>query len=476
MTRSRLSFRAKLLISFSAVLALIFVPLVAYVDSCRHAQRQLDAVLHLYNRKLDIGAQVELATTEMQGAQRGLMLSYAMKDPNASVVYIQLYASSGKKIDSLLSAMAPLIGAEGEKAAAAEIRENREAWGPRFQTLVRLCEAGKIDEAYQLRNENKAISAKMHAAATSLVEQQRKALDEAGTAANAAASRATWTALMLTLISLALIGAILVGVRSLLGRMCRAVAELEEGAAQVASASGQLSSSSQVVAQGASEQAASIQATSRSTTQITTMTRQNAEHSTHAAQLTMRTADLIAEANGSLDQMQVSMQEINSACEQVSRITKVVDEIAFQTNILALNAAVEAARAGETGAGFSVVADEVRNLAQRSAKAASETAGLIEASIGKSREGQNHVEAVSAAIGKVTASAREITALVERIQSASTAQAHDVESIAGAIGRMETSTQSSAAAAEETAAIGEELSAQAEALNELVHKLNAIVQ
>jgi methyl-accepting chemotaxis protein len=230
-----------------------------------------------------------------------------------------------------------------------------------------------------------------------------------------------------------------------------------------------------VVARDTSQQAASIQETSRSAGLITATIRQNADHSGSAAQLMKRTAELIADANRSLDQMQSSMTEINSSCEQVGRIIKVVDEIAFQTNILALNAAVEAARAGESGLGFAVVATEVRNLAQRSAKAANETTGLIETSIGKSRDGRSHFENVAAAIGKVTASATEVASLVDRINGDSTQQAQDAQSIAQSIGGMESVTQSSAAAAQETAAIGEEMSVQAETLKTIAQQLHAIV-
>ncbi|MGA2118629.1 MAG: methyl-accepting chemotaxis protein [Bryobacteraceae bacterium] len=465
----------KHILAFVGMLVLVLVPLVAYVDACRHARAQLDEVLHRYNRKLDAGAQVELATTEMQGAQRGLMLAYAMKDPQASSQYTQLYADSGKKIDSLLGELEPLLASAAEREAANDIRRSRGIWEPRFQALVALCEQDKIDQAYKLRNENKVISAKMHAAAAALVKQQKKALDGAGASADAAASKATWTALSIALVSVVLTGMILIAVRGMFRRIRQMVEELDRGAGQVASASAQLSTSSQVVAQGARQQASSIQETSRSAGQITAMTRQNAGHSSHASQLMLRTADMIVEANRSLDRMQSSMNEINSSCEQVGRITKVVEEIAFQTNILALNAAVEAARAGEAGLGFAVVAEEVRSLAKRSANAAAETAGLIETSIGKSHDGRSHFETVAVAIAKVTAGAGEVGALVDRIKAGSEGQAQEVESIAHAIGGMETATESSTAAAEKTSAIGEAMNAQAESLGAIARKLRALV-
>ena len=472
---NRLSFGTRLFVAFGTMLAFTLLALAAYVKSCHDASRQMDEILHRYSRKLDVGAQIELATTEMQGSQRGLMLSYAMNDPHAAEQYIQLYATSGTKIDSVLAEIAPQLGSEAERRLIADIRRNRETWAPRFQKLIALCEEGKIDEAYKLRNENKLISAEMHRAATEWVKQQRKALEEAGIAAAASASTAIWFSVVLAAISLGLTVPILVGVRRIVRRIRRMVEELRKDAGQVASASAQLSSSSQVVASGASQQAASIQATSEFAGEITAMTRKNAEHSASAAQLTAGAVELIAEANGSLDRMQAAMKEVTASCQGVGRITKVVDEIAFQTNILALNAAVEAARAGEAGVGFAVVADEVRNLAQRSASAARETSELIAASIGKSRDGQTHLQSVSSAIGKVTAGAQEIASLVDQIRIGNTEQANEVHSVAQAIGDMEQTTQSSAAAAEETAAVGEEMKGHAEALRTLVQNLQVIV-
>jgi methyl-accepting chemotaxis protein len=173
--------------------------------------------------------------------------------------------------------------------------------------------------------------------------------------------------------------------------------------------------------------------------------------------------------------MQSSMQEINTSCEKAGKIIRVIDEIAFQTNILALNAAVESARAGQAGRGFAVVADEVRNLAHRSAKAAGETTGLIEESIAKSKQGRKDLEQVSGAIGKVTGSARQIASLVDGVTTGSTEQARGIVRIGSSMARIQQVTQSSAAAAEETAAVGEEMNAQAETLKDIVHRLHTLV-
>ena len=163
------------------------------------------------------------------------------------------------------------------------------------------------------------------------------------------------------------------------------------------------------------------------------------------------------------------------ASEKISKIIRVIDEIAFQTNILALNAAVEAARAGEAGMGFAVVAEEVRNLAQRSAQAARDTASLIEDSIGKSHAGKAKLDLVAEGVHNITTSVAEIKSLMDAVNQSSADQARGIEQIAKAVGHMEQVTQTAAAHAEQSASAGEELSAQAVATNEIVDKLSSLV-
>lgn len=205
------------------------------------------------------------------------------------------------------------------------------------------------------------------------------------------------------------------------------------------------------------------------------MTRKNAENSKVAAEYTGQVDQRVGAANHTLGQMVASMSEINTSSEKVSKIIKVIDEIAFQTNILALNAAVEAARAGEAGMGFAVVADEVRNLAQRCAQAAKDTAALIEESMAKSHDGMGKLDQVAEAIGSITESAAKVKTLVDEVNLGSQEQARGIEQIAKAISQMEQVTQKNAANAEESASASEELSGQAETMNSVVGQLQTMV-
>jgi methyl-accepting chemotaxis protein len=169
------------------------------------------------------------------------------------------------------------------------------------------------------------------------------------------------------------------------------------------------------------------------------------------------------------------MREITGSSGKISKIIKVIDEIAFQTNILALNAAVEAARAGEAGMGFAVVADEVRNLAQRSAQAAKDTAALIEESISRSHDGSTKLERVGEVIHAITESAAKVKTLVDEVNLGSQEQARGIEQISKSIAQMDRVTQTTAAQAQQSASASEELSAQAEATKQVVLRLAVLV-
>jgi methyl-accepting chemotaxis protein len=229
------------------------------------------------------------------------------------------------------------------------------------------------------------------------------------------------------------------------------------------------------LAEGASEQAASLEETSSSLEEMASMTKRNAEASTEAKELSNQTR--IAADSGSADmaEMKVAMDAIKKSSAEISKIVKTIDEIAFQTNILALNAAVEAARAGDAGAGFAVVAEEVRNLAQRSAAAAKETAAKIEDSVNKSEHGVRISDKVALSLGEIVAKARKVDGLIGEIANASNEQNEGIGQVNTAVVQMDKVTQANAGSAEETAAAAEELSSQSAVMLDTVVGLRRLI-
>jgi methyl-accepting chemotaxis protein/methyl-accepting chemotaxis protein-1 (serine sensor receptor) len=246
-------------------------------------------------------------------------------------------------------------------------------------------------------------------------------------------------------------------------------------ATRITASARQVSSSSEMVARGASTQAASLEETSASGEEISSAAQRNTESSRSASDLVVQSQQMFKEADGLLDQTVAAMGEIKGSSDRIAKIIRVIDEIAFQTNILALNAAVEAARAGEAGLGFSVVADEVRNLAQRSAQAAKDIASLIEASIGSSGDGKVKVDRVAESIRKIIEVSANVKSLVEDVKLGSAEQAKGIEQVAQALSTMEQMTQTTAAAAEEGSAAAAELTAQSETLRGIAERLTTII-
>lgn len=246
------------------------------------------------------------------------------------------------------------------------------------------------------------------------------------------------------------------------------VEEIINVSEEIASGANQVSSSSQSLSQGATESAASLEQISSSIAEIASQTKVNAENSTQANQLTTQTRRSAEIGNQQMEQMLVSMQEIKQAGQSISKIIKVIDEIAFQTNLLALNAGVEAVRAGRHGKGFAVVAEEVRNMAVRSAKAAKETAELIEGSVLKTESGAAIAADTAQSLKEIVASVSQASDLVAEIAEASNEQAQGVSQINEGLRQIDQVTQTNAANAEEGAAAAEELSGQSEQLRGLM--------
>ncbi len=258
--------------------------------------------------------------------------------------------------------------------------------------------------------------------------------------------------------------------------LTRSIEGLTEAAEQVAAASSQVSAASQQLAEGASEQAAGLEESSSAMEQISAMTRQNAEGAEEVSRIVQVTLSDLGDLNDTVRNLAESITATSKASEETQKIIKNIDEIAFQTNLLALNAAVEAARAGEAGAGFAVVAEEVRNLALRSAESAKDTSAIIAETVNRVKHGAQLVTHLKTGFETVQTGSAKIAELVMEVAAASKEQNTGVSQVNVGLSEMDKVVQQNAANAEETAAASEQMNAQSEQMHEYVMDLKTIIE
>ena len=445
------------------------------VYSLSSLRGELERATGTIAEKLALAGELKAGANGMRTGQRGMLLTTLQRDSKGMGAVRRDYAKRRRDTAGFIEKIRPLIADERDRQLVDGLESQVNQHAASFKKISDLCESGDVAQAARVyREQGAAIGGAMENSAAQLMAVERQAMQNAAAAGRRQVSAAGWNTLAIDTLGLLVFIAVvwtLIGVTRGLRKVAN---DLGEGTAQISGAARQVSSSSHSLAQKASQQAATLTANASSAEQVSSMTGKNAEQAASAADLMTVVDQRVVEGARMLDLMAASMREITVSSGKISNIIKVIDEIAFQTNILALNAEVEAARAGEAGMGFAVVAGEVRNLARRSAQAASDTTALIEDSIAKSNQGGARLGQISGVIRQIIESTTQVKALVDGVSLGSQEQAREIQAISRGILDLERATQASAANAEQGASASEELAGEVSALRGIVEHLESM--
>jgi methyl-accepting chemotaxis protein len=464
----------RIIFGFATVIGLVVILAVTSVLSLRSIRKNLALVTEDSLPGITLMGEIGAAVAENQAAVLRYMLAPKPEERKALDDAMERHAQTDLKA---MADYEKTIHLEEDRQNFKKLQEEREHYIKARGPLLELCQSGKTQEARDYDESTFSPAYRDYDGALAVLTKWNADYGHTGAAQiKHTVSRANLMVMVLSVLA-GVIGTtfaffIVIGVSRVLNRVSNS---LGEGTEQVVSAASQVSASSQSLAEGASEQAASLEETSSSLEEMSSMTKRNAENSQKTNDLARQTRAAADKGVADMQSMTSAMAEIKKSSDDISKIIKTIDEIAFQTNILALNAAVEAARAGEAGMGFAVVADEVRNLAQRSAQAAKETAVKIEGAISKTTQGVELSGKVSETLNEIVTKARKMDELAAEVANASNEQAQGVAQVNTAVGQMDKVTQGNAASAEECAAAAEELNSQAYSMKESVGELLRLV-
>jgi methyl-accepting chemotaxis protein len=466
----------KLLGGFGVMLGLVLLLSAAALVALRNLNDDLDRAAKVTARKQYLAGGVNAGASEMASLARGSVLASVVGDKARSDEYMQQFRGPQEQLQNALAELGRLTGGKEGGGILERLGQQAASVRQAHDELRQAMSNQQLDTALQIFNQR--LQPRLEGIAreaSSLVDQQNRDLAAASVASAAKSARIRNLTLGLAGLALAVGFVIFWMVRQANVGLQMLAVRMSQSAEKVATAAGQVSGASRSLAQGAAEQAASLEETSASTEEIASITRKNADHALQVAGLMQDQERGASDVNQTLDRTVEKMKEIDLSSNKIARIIKVIDEIAFQTNILALNAAVEAARAGEAGLGFAVVADEVRNLAQRCAQAARDTALLIEDSIATSKDGNARLDQMAGAVRSMTENSLRVKALVDEVNLGSQEQARGMDQISRAVLQMEKVTQRTAAGAEQSAAAGAQLDGHAGDLRTVVQEMRAMV-
>lgn len=467
----------KLILLFGAMLLAGLTLSVASLRSVGSLGEELQTATRRTGEKILLAGDYRSSTGDMISLERGIISRVAAFDRQTVLKYESDYQKAVQEAHSSRDKARPLLTTEAGARMLDRAEGVLKTWSGLHQRFLAMVWANKEPKELVafVGTEILPVTTDADQVAAEFLQSQRRFLAESATDADASIAQNRAVAIGLSILTLLIGGIGLLVVRQATGKLRGIAAELATGADQVASASRQISETSQGQATSASQQAASLEETSSASEQVSATSRENAASARQAAEATNQVRHSLRDVTKVMEEAVESMGRINLASSRISAILKVIDQIAFQTNILALNASVEAARAGEAGLGFAVVADEVRNLAQRCAQAAKDTSEMVDDSIASAGQGKEKLDVLAVSVTSMSAAAESVQTLAASVMEGSVQQATGMEQISRTVHDIQRITQGNASAAEEGASAGEELSAQAAQLHSVVESLRIMI-
>ncbi len=470
--------RGKLILSFALMIFfIVFVGITGYI-STKSVQKKLTKIFNVQLPGMDNLIEADRDLFQMMTAERTMMFT----DPASSQfsALVDDFNENRDQAKERFEKYAALAETEEEQVLIRKFRNAWDAWEPLSRQVIdnisANTEMGKQLALELTHGEAFKTFDAMRGFIDVLTQKNQELAQKANDEARDAFVRASY------LIGLVLLIGFIIGVafmyllnKGVTKPLTEVISGLTSSSSQLSSASAQVSTSSNQLAEGASDQASGIEEISSSVEELESMTRQNAENAQQADIMSQEASSAAQKGSDAMENLSGAIERIKSSSDETAKIVKTIDEIAFQTNLLALNAAVEAARAGEAGAGFAVVAEEVRNLAMRSADAAKNTAALIEESQANANDGVTATEEAASILSTISEAVMKVTQLISEVRQASEEQNTGLQQANSAISQLDKITQSTAANAEESAAASEQLSSQAYELTDMVDVLAGIV-